>query len=102
MRLGQFLTRSMLRRLRILRVDRVPPDPLSPEYLYLVQQTKRISLVQSLDSLRPDSLKSWPFLLAVVVAKWLDLKLTNTLIRSLMNEHDLLKRISAPDTESRR
>lgn len=73
----------------------MPPDPLSPEYLYLVQQSKRIALVQTLDSFRSDNFGSWPRLLASALLKWVDLGLSNSLIRSLINEYDLLNRIDS-------
>jgi len=102
MRAPRFLTRSMLRPLRVLRVAAiVPPDPMSPEYLYLVQQSKRVSLIRSLDAFRADNLRSWPYLLMVVLVKWLDLGLSNCLIRSLINEYDLLHRIDARPVENR-
>jgi hypothetical protein len=103
MRAARFLTRNILRPLRVLRVTAtVPPDPLSPEYLYLVQQSKRVSLVRTLDSFRANNLLSWPILLVVVLIKWLDLGLSNCLIRSLINEHDLLHRIDEQPAENRR
>jgi hypothetical protein len=102
MRAPRFLKRSLLRRLRVLRVTTaVPSDPLSPEYLYLVQQSKRVSLVQTLNAFRADNLLSWPFLSGVVLIKWLDLGLSNSLIRSLINEHDLLQRLDEQNVEKR-
>jgi hypothetical protein len=96
MRAPRFVTRKILRPLRVLRVSvGLPPDPLSPEYLYLVQQSKRIALVQTLNLFRFDNFWSWPVLVACVVLKWLDLGLSNSLIRSLINEYDLLNRIDS-------
>jgi hypothetical protein len=92
----------MLRPLRVLRVaSAVPSDPLSPEYLYLVQQSKRVSLVRTLDLFRANNLLSWPVLFVVVLIKWIDLGLSNCLIRSLINEHDLLRRIDDQPVENR-
>lgn len=102
MRAPRFLTRSMLRPLRVLRVNvSVPPDPLSPEYLYLVQQSKRVSLVRSLDRFQRNNLSQWPLILTIVFIKWIDLALSNCLIRSLINEYDLLNRIDAPTAGNR-
>jgi len=102
MRAPAFLKRSMLRPLRVLRVSRaIPNDPMSPEYLYLVQQSKRVSLVQTLNSFHSNNLRSWPLLVALVMFKWIDLRLSNSIIRSLINEHDLLKRTDSLSTENR-
>jgi hypothetical protein len=93
MRAPRFLTRRMLQPVRVLQISAVSaPDPMSPEYLYLVQQCKRLGLVQTLDSFKFDNVRQWPGLLAIAAFKWLDLSLSSTLIRSLINEHDLLLR----------
>jgi hypothetical protein len=101
MRAPRFLTRKMLRPLRVLQISASsPPDPMSPEYLYLVQQTKRLSLVRTLDSFKLDNVKQWPKLFAIAAIKWLDLSISTTLIRSLINEHDLLRRCEGEPNES--
>jgi hypothetical protein len=93
MRAPRFLTRRMLRPVRVLQISAGnAPDPMSPEYLYLVQQCKRLGLVQTLDSFKSDNMRQWPRLLAIAAVKWMDLSLSSTLIRSLINEHDLLLR----------
>ena len=102
MRLTHLLTRRLLRPVRVLRVsENIPFDPLSPEYLYLVQQSKRVSLLRTLGALTSDNLRSWPVLLAAALVKWMDLKLSNTLIRSMINEHQLLDIINRAETGNR-
>ena len=96
MRVPRFINRKVLRPVRVLQISvAMPPDPMSPEYLYLVQQSKRLGLVQTLDSFRSNNLRQWPKLCLVASGKWLDLSLSTTLIRSLINEHDLLQRTNA-------
>ena len=63
----------------------------SPQYLYLVQQAKRISLSETVARLTLKTLPLWPAILAIAAFKWIDLALANTLVRSLINEHDLLR-----------
>jgi hypothetical protein len=102
MRAPKFLTRAMLRPLRILRAaGTVPNDTHSPEYLYLVQQSKRISLVRTLNCFGTENVRAWPLLLASAFVKWLDLILSSSLIRSLINEYDLLHRIDGKNVEKR-
>ena len=103
MRAPRLLTRAMLRPLRVLRVaGTMPSDPFSPEYLYLAQQSKRVSLVRTLNDFRRNNVLKWPLLLAVVFVKWIDLVLSNALIRSLINEHDLQRRMGGQNPEQPR
>ena len=96
----RWLNRAMLRPLRVLRASGpVPGDAFSPEYLYLVQQSKRLSLVRTLNEFEFRNILIWPVLLVIVAIKWVDLAISNTLVRSLINEHDLLKRIDHQNTE---
>lgn len=93
---GKFtdLARRLLLRMRVHPFAQPSgTDPYSPHYLYMVQQAKRIALSQTLGRFRLRSLVIWPWLVLVFAARWLDLALVNTLIRSLINEHDLLNRI---------
>ena len=94
MKLRHLLSRAVLRPLRMLPADRIPFDPHSPEYLYVAQQAKRVSLVRTLGSFRLGNFPLWPLLSIVVVAKWADLVIANALVRALINEYDLLERIS--------
>jgi hypothetical protein len=99
MSVPRFLSPALLRPVRLLPVQgKVPFDPHSPEYLYLVQQTKRISLVRTLNRFRLGNLLLWPALLAIVLLKWADLALSTTLIRSLINEYDLLQKLEGTGT----
>jgi hypothetical protein len=66
-------------------------NPQSPEYLYLVQQTKRLSLAASVGRFSRRNFLLWPFLVALVVAKWIDLKIANAIIASFINEMALLR-----------
>ena len=94
MKLRHMFSRAVLRPLRMLPADRIPFDPHSPEYLYVAQQAKRVSLVRTLDSFRLGNLPLWPVLSVIVLAKWADLSISNALVRALINEYDLLQRIS--------
>jgi hypothetical protein len=47
MKLRHLLSRAVLRPLRTLPAARIPFDPHSPEYLYVAQQAKRLSLVRA-------------------------------------------------------
>jgi hypothetical protein len=94
MKLRHLFSRAVLRPLRTLPAARIPFDPYSPEYLYVAQQTKRLSLVRTLDSFRLRNLPLWPVLSVIALGKWADLMISNSLVRSLINEYDLLQRIS--------
>jgi hypothetical protein len=76
-----------------IKVHKLPgahvADPYSPEYLFLVQQSKRLSLSRSIGHLRPRNLPVFPLLLIIILAKAFDLWLANLLVRSLINERDL-------------
>jgi hypothetical protein len=94
MKLRHVLSRAVLRPLRTLPAAQIPFDPHSPEYLYVAQQAKRLSLVRTLDSFRLGNLPLWPVLSVIALAKWTDLTISNALVRSLINEYDLLQRIA--------
>lgn len=96
MTLRRRLMGVLLRRLRVLKVaGTVPADPCAPEYLYLVQQSKRLSLVRTMHNFRLGNVLLWPVLVIAVLAKWVDLAISNTLIRALINEYDLLQRAAS-------
>lgn len=87
------ITRSCLLRARIHRVPEGHAlDPHTADYLYLVQQRKRLSLAASVGRLRPRNILLLPLIGAVVLLKALDLWIANQIIRSLLNEQDLLLR----------
>lgn len=95
-------TRRWLLRLRILGVPGgCTLDPHSLEYLYLIQQRKRLSLSASVGRLRPANLLLLPAILVVVLVKTIDLWTTNQVVRSIINEYDLQQRLdSAKDRPS--
>ena len=66
-------------------------DPHSPEFLYLVQQAKRVAFSRAVGAFRLRAVLLWPWFLLVLLARWADLAMANTLVRSLINEHDLLR-----------
>jgi hypothetical protein len=93
-------TRALLLPLRVLRAEgKIPFDPHSPEYLYMVQQSKRASLVRTLDRFGSKNVLLWPGLFLVILVKWVDLVLSNALVGSLINEYDLLQRIARQNGE---
>lgn len=79
-----------------VKIHRVPEghalDPQSADYLYLVQQQKRLSLSASVGRLRPRNLLLLPLIVAVVLLKAVDLWIANQVIRAMLNEQDLLAR----------
>ena len=88
----QAMVRAALLRLRLHRVAGKPVgDPYSPEYLYLVQQSKRLSLATSVARLRPRNLLILPLVVPVILIKTVDLWIANQIIRSLINERDLMR-----------
>lgn len=88
------LARRWLLRARIHDVpEGYALDPHTLEYLYLIQQRKRLSLAASIGRLRPRSWLLLPLIVPVVVAKAIDLWIANQTIRAMINEHDLQQRI---------
>ena len=86
--------RMLLLRLRVHRLKGpTTANPNSVEYLYLVQQSKRLSLATTVGRFSRWNVLFWPFLLIIVFTKWMDLSLTTTLIKSLINE-SMLERLS--------
>lgn len=101
MKLRHMVTRAVLRPLRVLPATNIPFDPHSLEYLYLAQQSKRLALVRTLDRFHLRNALLWPVLLLIAAVKWVDLAISNTVVRSLINEQDLIERISGPGRNSR-
>jgi|SRR4051812_25109760 hypothetical protein len=80
-----------LLRLRVFVLDReYIADPYSSEYLYLIQQQKRLSLSRSVGRLRPRNLLLFPIIIVIVLFKCFDLFVTNQIVQSLINERLLL------------
>lgn len=72
----------------------VTAKPSSAEYLYLVQQSKRISLATTVGRFSRWNILLWPYLTLLVLMKWIDLSIATTIIRSFINE-SVLQRLSA-------
>lgn len=87
---GRSWTRAILLRLRVHPLGHEhSAEPYSPEYLYLAQQAKRLALSSTIGRLRPRNLLLFPAIIAVAVARAVDLWIANQIIRSLINERDL-------------
>ena len=98
----QLAVRFVLLRLRVHRLaDEHAADPFSPEYLYLVQQSKRLSLSTSMARLRPRYLFILPLVLPIIIVKAMDLWIANQVIRSLINERDLIEQTLRPNGPDR-
>jgi hypothetical protein len=57
----------------------------------LVQQNKRISLSASVARLRPRNVLFLPLIIPIIAVKAVDLWIANQIIRSLINERDLMQ-----------
>jgi hypothetical protein len=89
-RWGQWLLR-----LRVLVLDReFAADPYAPEYLYLIQQQKRLSLSVTVGRFRPRNAVLFPVIILIVLIKALDLFVTNQIVQSLLNERQLLDHLT--------
>lgn len=87
---GRSWTRAILLRLRVHRLGHEhTAEPYSPEYLYLVQQAKRLALSATIARLRPRNLLLFPLIIPVAAIRAVDLWIANQIIRSLINERDL-------------
>jgi len=84
-----------LLRLRVLVLDReYAADPYSPEYLYLIQQQKRLSLSRTMGRLRPRNFLAFPVIILIALVKCLDLFVTNQVVQSLINERLLVTHLT--------
>jgi hypothetical protein len=84
-----------LLRLRVLVLDREHAhDPFSPEYLYLLQQEKRLRLSRTLGRLRPRNLLLFPAILAIAWVRCIDLRVTNLIVQAMINERILLRHVA--------
>jgi hypothetical protein len=96
------LARFLLLRLRVHVHDgKVTAPPYSPEYLYLVQQDKRLALSRLIGHLGWKTLPLWPLLVLAIAVRWLDLAMSTSVIRSLVNERDLLRQANDSAREDR-
>ena len=83
-----------LLRLRVLILDHeYIADPYSPEYLYLIQQQKRLSLSKTMGRLRPRGFLLFPIIILIALIKCLDLFVTNQIVQSLINERLLVTHV---------
>ena len=88
-------TRTLLLKIRIgTLAEPTVADPQAPAYLFLIQQSKRLSLSRSIGHVRPRNLLLLPLLVAIILVKAVDLWLTSLLIRSLINERDLQRQVT--------
>ncbi|CAN7483824.1 hypothetical protein LJR251_003231 [Rhizobium rhizogenes] len=91
------LLRGLILRTRIHRIpEGYAADPHSLAYLYIVQQRKRLSLATTVGRLRLRNILLFPIIGLIILIKIVDLWIANQIIRSMINEYDLLKRIDAP------
>ncbi|MBN9508495.1 MAG: hypothetical protein J0I21_05160 [Alphaproteobacteria bacterium] len=89
-----------LLRLRVLVLDHEHAhDPFSPEYLYLLQQRKRLDLSKTLGRLRPGNILIFPAILLIAWVRCIDLRVTNVIVQSMINERILLRHIAGPRQE---
>ena len=83
--------------LRVIVLDReYAADPYSPEYLYLIQQQKRLGLSRTVGRLRPRNLPAFPLIILIVLIKAMDLFVTNQIVKSLINERLLTSHVTHP------
>jgi hypothetical protein len=95
-------TRFALHRLRVYPLaGRQLVDTNSPEYLYLIQQSRRLSLAASIARLRPRNVLMFPLVLSIVFIKAVDLWITNQIVRSMINERDLMEQSLRSDRPNR-
>ena len=87
---------EILRRLRVLetRGTVVPSDSFSIDYLYVLQQEKRLALSSELSSFRLGTPWKWPAKAAMVALSYGSLLLTNAYVRAQINELILLKEVA--------
>ncbi len=68
-------------------------DPYSAEFLYVLQQSKRLSFSRTVARMRWKNILWWPPLSLIAAFKLVDLMITNVLVRSFLNEIALLKKL---------
>jgi len=89
-RIGRW-TRKQLLRSRIHHVPDTPAlDPNSIDYLYLVQQHRRLKLARKIARLRPRNIVLLPLILIDILLSSVCLWITNQLVGSMINEHRLI------------
>lgn len=89
-RIGRW-TRKQLLRSRIHHVPDTPAlDPNSIDYLYLVQQHRRLKLTRKIARLRPWNIVLLPLILIDILLSSVCLWITNQLVGAMINEHHLM------------
>lgn len=84
-------TRKQLLRSRIHHVPDTPAlDPNGVDYLYLVQQHRRLKLTRKIARLRPRNIVLLPLILIDILLSSVCLWITNQLVGSMINEHRLM------------
>jgi hypothetical protein len=78
------------KRLHHIAPDLKPvPNPLSREYLLMVQQYSRLAFVDSMEVLKVESGMAWWMRLVKCFIEYLRLKATTAIVNSLILEHRL-------------
>lgn len=84
-------TRKQLLRSRIHHMpDSLILDPNSIDYLYLVQQHRRLKLTRKIARLRPKNIVLLPVILVDILISSMCLWITNQLVGAMINEYQLL------------
>lgn len=84
-------TRKQLLRSRIHHVpDGLVLDPSSIDYLYLVQQHRRLKLTRKIARLRPKNILLLPVIAVDILASSIGLWITNQIVGAMINEYELL------------
>ncbi|MGO1074484.1 hypothetical protein [Inquilinus sp. CA228] len=65
-------------------------DPNSIDYLYLVQQHRRLKLTRKISRLRPKNIILLPVILVDILFSSVCLWITNQLVGAMINEYQLL------------
>jgi len=100
-------SRDTSRSLRILRTLRqlfrpaadVPTDSYSAQYLFRLQEAKRLALAEAIGEIRLTPSRRLPKLIVIAVVRYVSLLLTNAFVRAAVNEI-LLKKAIAVDINS--
>lgn len=84
------LSRDALIHWRVHRIaTRAQLDANSLDYLYLVQQAKRLALGEAIGRFSGSLFLLWPWRAPQVLIRWIDLALTNSMVTSMLNEKRL-------------
>ncbi len=67
------------------------PDSFSVEYYLMIQQKSRLQLIQTVQSVDRRKLWKLPWLAILFIKRFVQLKMTNTLVQSYLQESLLMK-----------